>query len=279
MHHWQSLGGAIMLVTASLGAQAAEQNWTVEGGSLKIAKTCARSVDIQPGGPGHQITVGARADKDEEIGKLRVTGGDTALIEVTGFDCYKSGFFISSKPTLALTVKVPDGAAIEINDGGIAHYTIGSVGGTLALSLAGAGDLKAVGAKTLMLELSGAGSAEIGEAGNSKIRTSGAGNVKINRLNGLIDARLSGVGNLTVEMIEAPSADLHAAGRSDIRFGKGSIGTFALDSAGASDVLVEAVVGDAKVSVAGAGDVKFAKLTGHIDQSVSGIGKVTVTEH
>ena len=78
MHIWQSLGATILLVTASLGAQAAEKNWTVEGASLKIAKSCARTVDIQPSGTGHQVTVAASADKEGEVSQLTVTGGDVA---------------------------------------------------------------------------------------------------------------------------------------------------------------------------------------------------------
>ncbi|HMA52755.1 MAG TPA: DUF2807 domain-containing protein [Magnetospirillaceae bacterium] len=279
MHHWQNLGAAIMLVSASIGAQAAEQNWTVEGSSLKIGRSCASTVDIQPNGAGHQVTVAASADKDEEIKKLHVTGGDIASIDVNGFDCYKPGWFGRSHPTLALTVKVPDGAAIEVNDGGVAHYTIGAVGGTLKLSLAGAGGLKAVGAKTLSLELSGASKADIGETGNVKMRTSGAGDVTIHTVKGTLEAKLAGAGNLTIDDIAAPSVDLHAAGRTDIKFGKGMIDDLTLDAAGASDVVVDAVVKDAKVSLAGAGDVRFAKLTGNINQSVAGVGKVTVVEH
>lgn len=278
MHHWQSLGAAIMLVTASMGAQAAEQNWTVEGGSLKILKSCARFVDIQPNGAGHQVTIAARADQDGEISQLRVSGGDAATIDINSAHCYKSGAF-SDGPTLALTIKVPDGAAIAVTDGGVAKYTIGAVGGTLNLSLAGASGLKAAGAKTLKLELSGAGNADIGEAGDSNLRTSGAGDVKIYTLKGSVDAKLSGAGNLTVDTINSNSVMLNAAGRSDIRLGKGKISDFALDSAGASDVMVDAVVTTAKVSLAGAGDVKFAKLTGTISQSVAGIGKVSVLEH
>lgn len=279
MHHWQSLGAAIMLVTASLGAQAAERNWTVEGGSLKIGRTCARTVDIQPNSAGHQVTIAASADQDEEIKKLHVSGGDVATIEVSGFDCYKPGWFGSSHPTLALTVKVPDGAAIEVSDGGVAQYTIGAVGGTLTLSLAGAGGLKAAGAKTLSLDLSGVSKADIGETGNVKLRTGGAGDVTIHSLKGTLDAKLAGAGDLAIDSIEAPSVDLHAAGRTDVKFAKGAIDYLALDAAGASDVVVNAVVKNAKVTLAGAGDVKFAKLTGNIDQSIAGIGKVTVLEH
>ena len=278
MHHWQSLGAAFLLVSATMGAQAAEKNWTVEGDGLKISPSCARTVDIQPGGAGHQVTIAASAEKDGEISQLRVNGGSVATIDIGGSSCYSTGFF-STKPTLVLTIKVPDGAAIEVRDSGVAHYTIGAVGGALSMSLSGAGGLKAASAKVLTLELSGAGTADIGEAGETHLRSSGAGDVTIRILKGSVEARLSGAGNLTVEAIEASSASVHAAGHSDIKFGKGSIGNLTLDSAGASDVVVNAVVNDAKVSLAGAGDVKFAKLTGHLDQSVAGIGKVTVVEH
>lgn len=282
MHHWQSLGAAIMLVSATMGAQAAEKNWTVEGGGLKISQSCARSVDIQPGGAGHQVVIAATADKDDEINQLRVSGGSVATIELGNSPCFSKFSFFginNSKPTLALTIKVPDGAAIEIRDGGVVHYTIGAVGGALNLSLAGASGFKAASATSLSLELSGASTAEIGEAGDTKLRTSGAGDVVIRKLKGTMDAKIAGAGNLTVDSIESSSVELHAAGRSDIKFAKGSIAYFYLDSAGASDAVIDAVVGDAKVSVAGAGDVTFAKLTGHINQSVAGVGSVKVLDH
>lgn len=278
MYHWQGLGAAFMLVSATMGAQAAEKNWTVEGEALKISPSCARTVDIQPSGAGHQVVVAASAEKEGEISQLRVTGGSAATIDIDGSRCYNSGLF-STRPTLTLTIKVPDGAAIEVKDGGVAHYTIGAVGGILNMSLSGAGGVKAAGAKTLKLDLSGASNVEIGEAGETHLRASGAGDVTVHSLKGSIEARLSGAGSLTVDAVEAASASVNAAGRSDIKFGKGAIGTFDLDSAGASDVVVKAVVNDAKVSLAGAGDVKFAKLTGHLNQSVAGIGKVTVVEH
>jgi len=282
MHHWQNLGAAFMLVTASIGAQAAEKNWAVEGSGLKIAQSCARSVDIQPSGSGHQVVIAATADKDDEINQLRVSGGSAATIELANSHCFSSsGFFgfNSNKPSLALTIKVPDGAAIEVRDGGIVHYSIGAVGGALNLSLSGASGLKAAGATTLSFELSGAGNAEIGEAGNTKLRTGGKGDVTIHALKGTMDATIAGAGNLTVDSVESPSVELHAAGRSEIRFAKGSIAFFDLDSAGASDAVIDAAVGDAKVSLSGAGDVQFAKLTGHLTQSVAGVGSVKVLDH
>ena len=278
MYHWQGLGAAFMLVTATMGAQAAERNWTVEGDALKISTSCARTVDIQPSGAGHQVTIAASADKEGEISPLHVAGGSVATLDINGSSCYSAGLF-STHPTLTLTIRVPEGAAIEVKDGGITHYSIGAVGGTLNMSLSGAGGLKAVGATTLTLDLSGAGIADIGEAGEAHLHSSGAGDVTIHRLKGNIEARSSGAGNLTVDTVEASSVNLRTSGHADIKFGKGSIGNFTLESAGASDVVVNATVGDAKVSVSGAGDVSFAKLTGHLDQSVAGIGKVKVIEH
>ncbi len=133
--------------------------------------------------------------------------------------------------------------------------------------------------KTLSLDLSGAGDAEISEAGDSKLRSSGAGSVTIHALKGTLTAKLAGAGNLTVDLILSPSVALSAAGRSDIQFGKGSIADFSLESAGASNAVVDAVVSDARVSLSGIGDVTFAKLTGHLNQAVAGMGKVTVVEH
>ncbi len=120
MYYWQGLGAAFMLVSATMGAQAAEKSWTVEGEALKIHPSCARTVEIQPNGAGHQVTVAASADKEEEISQLHVTGGSVASIGIGGSRCYRSGRF-THHPTLILTITVPDGDAKEIKDSGIAR--------------------------------------------------------------------------------------------------------------------------------------------------------------
>jgi len=256
MHYWQNLGATVLLVSVAAGAQAADKTWTLQGDSLKIATSCAKTVEIRPGAA-HQVTVAASAEHGEEIDQLTVNGGDVATIQLANSHCWDKGLF-SRGPSLALTITVPMGAPLDIKDAGVASYTIGSLGGDLKLALAGAGN------------------AEIGDVAAAHIQAAGAGNVSIRGVKGAFDAQMAGAGNLTVGAIDAPSAGIQARGKSAIRLGSGSIGSFSLNSAGASDVAVDATVGDADVNVAGAGEVRLAKLTGHINQSVSGAARVSV---
>jgi len=275
MRHWLHLGTAVLLVAASAGARAADKNWTQQGEGLKISSSCAKAVEIRPGAA-HQVTIAAKADHAEEIDRLQVSGGETASLGLGDHNCWGSGLFGHSNPTLILTITVPEGAPVDVKDGGVAHYTIDATVGDLKMALSGAGGVKAGNAKGLTLSLSGAGDADIGEVSSAHIETSGAGGVKLKAVHGNLEVRLSGANDITVGAIEAQSADLRISGHSDIKLGTGSIANLTLNSAGASDLKVEAIVGDANVSLAGAGEVRLAKLTGNINQSVAGAGKVIV---
>ena len=337
MRLWQGMVPAIMLVSAVSGANAAEKSWGVQGNGLKVATSCARTVDIQPGGDAHQIRISASAEHAEEIDQLKVSGGETATLDVGGARCWLSGL-IYDKPTLTLAIKVPDGAALDISDGGVARYTIGAVGGALSLVFSGSGGAKAVNAHELSVVLSGSGTSDVGDAdGRLKVRISGSGDLSIGRLHastsdielsgsaglkvaegdtgtlnaalhgsgnlsvpaassahlaasgsgdaviktlkGVLDAKLSGSGNLTIDAIDTPSAAVQTSGHSMVKLGAGSIGAFSLSSAGASDIGVDATVGDADISMVGAGEVRFAKLTGHVNRSVTGAGRVVIAGH
>lgn len=337
MRYWQGLSAAIMLVSAVSGVNAADKSWNVQGNGLRIATPCAKTVDIQPGGEAHQIKIAATADHGEEIDQLKVSGGDMVNLDVGGARCWLQGL-IYEKPTMALTIKVPDGAALEISDGGVARYTIGAVNGVLTLSFSGSGGVKAVNARDLSIVLSGSGASDIGDvSGHLKARISGAGDLSVAHLHastsdvelsgsasfkaadgdagilnaalhgsgnlsvpaasaahivasgsgdaavktlkGVLEARLSGSGNLAVDSIEAPSAGIQTSGHSLVKLGTGSIGTFSLSSAGASNIDIAAAVADANISMVGAGEVRFAKLTGHVSQSVTGAGRVEIVNH
>ena len=335
MRHWQCVGAAIALLVSAPFAQAADRNWTVSGNGLKIATPCAKTVDIQPGGDAHQIKISASADHVEEIDQLKVAGGDPATIDIGGSRCWLSGLLSSERPTLALTIKVPDGAALDIGDGGAAAYTIGAVGGVLHVSLAGSGGMKAANSKELTIALSGSGNATIdsvegkvtgrlsgagdltisrvhaprtdldlsgkgtvrlsdGDAGQltasvhgsgsltapavagAKLSNSGSGAVAIRSVKGALDAELSGAGTLSIDSVESPSTNIQVTGHSNVKLGGGSIANLTVSSAGASDIAVEASVGDANVSAVGSGGIRLAKVTGHVSQSSTGSAKIAI---
>jgi hypothetical protein len=256
MRHWQGLGAAITLVAAMSSVQAAEKSWSVQGNALKIATPCAQTVEIQPGGEAHQIKVVASADHGEEIDQLKISGGEPATIDVGGARCWLSGLLFE-KPTLTLTIKVPDGTALEISDGGVAHYTIGAVGGTLAMAFSGAGGIKAVNAKDLTLALSGAGDAQIGD------------------VDGHLRARISGAGNLLIDHLHATATELDLSGKGSVKAADGDAGTLAAKVSGAGNLALPSTAA-ARLSASGSGDIVVANVKGQFDARLSGAGNLSV---
>ncbi|HMA51271.1 MAG TPA: DUF2807 domain-containing protein [Magnetospirillaceae bacterium] len=256
MRHWQSWGAAILLVSAVSSVQAAEKSWVVQGNSLKIATPCAKTVEIQPGGEARQIKVSASADHGEEIDQLKINSGEPATIDVGGARCWLSGL-LYEKPTLALTIKVPDGTALEISDGGVAHYSIGAVGGNLVLAFSGAGGVKAANAKDLSLSLSGAGDAQIGE------------------VDGRLRARISGAGDLSIDHLRAPATELDLSGKGSVKAADGDAGTLAAKVSGAGNLALPST-STARLSASGSGDIAVASVKGVFDAKLSGAGNLKV---
>lgn len=256
MRHWQGWGAAILLVSAVSSVQAADKSWSVQGNGLKIATPCARTVDIQPGGEAHQIKVAATADHGEEIDQLKVSGGDTATIDVGGARCWLSGL-LYEKPTLALSIRVPDGAALDISDGGMARYTIGAVGGVLVLSFSGSGGIKAVNAKDLTISLSGSGTSDIGD------------------VDGRLKARISGSGNLSIDHLRASAADVELSGSGNLKVADGDAGALNGSVHGSGNLSVPAAAA-AHLSASGSGDVTVKSVKGQFEAKLSGAGNMTV---
>jgi hypothetical protein len=251
-----SAASAVSLAMAASAAGAAEKSWSVQGNALKIATPCAKTVEIQPGGEAHQIKVAASADHGEEIDQLKISGGEPATIDVGGARCWLSGL-LYEKPTLTLTIKVPDGITLEISDGGVAHYIIGAVGGNLAMSFSGAGGVKAANAKDLSLPLSGAGNSEIGE------------------VNGHLRARISGAGDLLIDHLHASATELDLSGKGNVRAADGETGALAAKVSGAGDLMMPAA-SSARLSASGSGNIMVASAKGVLDAKLSGAGNLVV---
>lgn len=260
MRHWQGISAAIMLVSA-MSAQAADKSWTVQGNGLRIATPCARTVDIQPGGDAHQIKVVANADHGEEIDQLKITGGDVnngnlATLDVGGARCWLSGL-LYEKPTLTLTIKVPDGAALDISDGGVARYAIGAVGGVLTLNFSGSGGVKAANARDLSIVLSGSGTSDVGD------------------VDGRLKARISGSGDLTIGRLHAPASDVELSGSAGLKVGDGEAGTLNASLHGSGNLSVPAAAA-AHIIASGAGDATVKALKGMLEARLSGTGNLTI---
>jgi len=252
---WRGFG-AVVLFASAASAQAAEKSWNVQGNGLKIVTPCAKTVDIQPGGDAHQIKVSGSADHGEELDQLKINGGDTATIDVGGARCWLSGLLFE-KPTLALTVTVPNGAAIEIDDGGVARYTVGAVGGVLSLSFSGSGGIKAVNAKDPSLSLSGSGASDIGT------------------VEGRLNAHLSGSGELSIEHLHATASELDLSGSGSVKIADGDAGTLGAKLSGSGNLAIPAA-GATHLSASGVGNAEVKTLKGGLDAKLSGTGNLTV---
>ncbi len=249
---------ATLLAAASIGtAQAASLSATLTGSGLSVDSPCAKTVDITVDASLRgQAQVQASADHQEEIDHLFLESRGTARIHTHPGECWQDGF--NFQPTLTLSVRVPAGYPLMIDESGVGHYTVGALGGPLSLDLSGAADITDAAATTVHADISGSGS------------------LHILRADGPASVMLSGHGAVVVDQATMPtfSADLSGAGR--IAIGPGHVGKARLDTSGAGHIQMDAEVDDAHVDLSGMGSVHFAKVNGHLTKDVSGFGSVTV---
>ncbi len=181
-----------------------------------------------------------------------------ARIETLPAGCWQPNPLGGFRPTLAMTVRVPAGFGLVIDESGITAYSIGAVGGTLDMDLSGAQEVTDAFATTVTAGLSGESTVTLARVeGNTSIGLSGHGHVRIGQASmAKLTVNLSGAGVVSV------------AG--------GKIGDAALDASGAGDIQVGADVGNADVDISGAGNVHFTNVTGTLTKDVSGMGSVAV---
>lgn len=314
------------LLVAATGSVAAERDWTVQGGELRVDTPCAKSVSIEPSSSlKGQITVEARADHQEEIENLSVAGGATALVSRAHEGCWMPGpnmqignlhIGVSERDTLEITIKVPQGIAIAVKEGGSGDYRIGDVGGTLRLDLHGSGSVDAESAKDLALTVSGSGDAHVATvSGKLDGKISGSGSLAVQKamlssttltITGSGDARVdegdlgaltlvlhgsgdfsgpaagsvkyesSGSATLALRSVKAASVSLKVSGNGDVSINDGAIESLLISSTGSADLRVDAEVKDADVTVRGSGDVKLRKVSGNLLRNEHGSGHITV---
>ena len=241
-------------------AQAAPRHMEASGSKLAIDSSCAESVSIEPD-PAltGRVTVDATADHPEEIAQLALDSfGDTAKLHQTVDHCARVGTLWSSEPTLHLTVRVPAGMAISLDEGGGDKYQIGAVDGPMALDLSGGVELHAANATTLSLDLSGGGQVALGQ------------------VNGAINGDISGGGTVKIDHVTGPSLALEVSGGGGFTIGDGKIDRVKIDLSGGGEAHIGATVGDATADVSGGGSVDFARVTGQLHKDVSGSGEVNV---
>lgn len=176
MTHAAKITLLLLAVALTEGALAADRQWTVAGENLQISSPCAETVTILSAtNLQGRIEVTASARHQEEIDQLRVVGGPSALVDKTGPRCWSN-----NSPSLTLVLHVPVKTPIKISEHGSTNYNLGDIGGTLQLDLDGSGDVTA------------------GHSANLSIVSSGSGDVEVAAIDGAVQGKLSGSGNLSL---------------------------------------------------------------------------------
>lgn len=247
------------LVLPRLGAHAAASRTTLSGSASSIATPCATQVDIHLDPALHdRVTIQASAEHPEELGRLLLDTSGIVRIHTRSPGCWRPDPEGSFTPTLTLSIGVPAGFALSIDEAGAARYAIDAVGGALTLDLSGSVQLDDRHVTTMHADLSGDDT------------------VRLGRVDGDANVNLSGHGTLKIDEAAIPALHVELGGNGSVEIAQGHIGHATLSTSGAGDMHFGATVGDADVALAGVGSVRFATVTGTLHKSIDGIGTVTV---
>ncbi|WP_044561210.1 GIN domain-containing protein [Azospirillum sp. B4] len=260
-HHRIALALSLSLAgtTAAGGAWAAERSWALEGQELKITTPCARSVQITATPEAHGVRISATAEEAGEVDQLTASGGRSAQLGITGRRCYREGEGWNRwQPTLRITITVPTGIPLEIQEGGSTDYQATGGFGALALTLDGSGNVKADRV-----------------AGGAQVRVHGSGDVQLDRLDGAFKVRVAGSGNVDLIQMAGPSIDLESSGSGNVTIGGGSGGTTTAKLSGSGNATLPAVE-NLRLSIDGSGDVVAAKAQGALSAHLGGSGALTI---
>jgi hypothetical protein len=290
-------------------AHADQRALSANGTGLAVDSPCARSVTIEPDPQLHgRVDVTATATHAQELAQLTLTStGNGARLGIPeGQSCWRPveevegitlGLANNFKRTLDITIRVPSGAAVSVEESSTAHYALGAIGGPLNLDISGQADLTAASATTIKADLSGGGAVTIGMAdGALSLNKSGSAVFRVNGgklaaakldLSGSGDVILavSGIDALSLENSGSAKVTLsgsvdHAAlslsGSGDVQLNAANIAVLSLESSGSASVRVSGAVGTASLDVSGSGDVWLGRVTGTLSKDSSGSGEIHI---
>jgi hypothetical protein len=250
-----------LTLLTSVPALGATRHLTASGVGLGIDSPCARQISIMPDAVGHEVTVDATADNQQEVDQLVLTGGQSVKLFVPNRgpnSCWHPAGEPGFGPTLSLAIHVPAATPLSVDESGRADYTVGDIQAPLNLDFSGMVNLRGGGVAALSLDLSGAGDVTIAHA------------------NGPLHADLSGKGSLAIGNASISAASLDLSGDGSIRIDHGDISNIQLSDSGAADVSIGATVGNGAVDISGVGAIRIAKVTGAIAKDISGAGTVVI---
>lgn len=254
-----SLALVAVAMACSATAEAASRTWALKGDAFSIHFPCAASVTIMPAAAPGTISIQARATDPEEIARLVFEpdrGGTTLHPRPIDAACWQPAGTGAWTPTLALAVRVPAGARLQIDDSGASAYRIGAIGGALAIDFAGHATLEDDAAKAVSLSL----------AGQTRIT--------LHQVAGPLKLDAAGDSAVMVDAIDTTVLTLDLSGTYHVATGRGAIGALAMDASGQGDVAIGGTVTAARVSLSGDSHLRIADLTGPIERDISGVATV-----
>ena len=245
--------------TASLPALAASREATLEGSNLTIDSPCARHVDVRPDPQLHgQAVVSATADHPEELDRLVAETHDGVRVHTVPAGCWQTRLFGGTEPTLTLSIRVPAGFPLAIDESGAGDYSVGDLGGSLRLDLSGAVRVIAADVSSLDLDLSGKSDVDIGQ------------------VHGAAKTELSGAGHLAIRRADVPDFSVSISGAANVSVAAGQIDHLRAEDSGFGSIRLDTTVGDADIDMSGVGSIRLAKVTGRVRKDVSGVGTVSI---
>jgi hypothetical protein len=249
----------LALSLAASPALAADRHLSADAGQLSIESPCAAKVTISPDASlNNRVEVDASAQNQQEVDQLELTSGHNAKLRITHRRCWEPDDNEAFEPTLALTIRVPNGMPLGVEESGSVTYRIGPVAGDLSLDLSGHADIQAERVKNLNTDMSG------------------SGQLGVNEVTGNMNVEESGSAKLSIAKATSPDLNLELSGSGSVHVGSGSISRLKMEVSGSAPVEIDATVGDAMIDVSGSGDISVAKVTGNVMKSISGSGDVRI---
>lgn len=259
----KKLALVLALSSLAISASAAEQFWSNAGVTLRMDHLCVHDVTVHADAKDSRITVVARADKGNEIARLRVDSGDVSMPDNV---CGGAGGNV---------VLSASGQSIVIVNG--ITYVNGKRqgssddGGAPTLSL----DIAVPPLTGVILDAVGDAPYRLrGEYGDTDTSVSGGAKIDMDAVRAL-NATVSGSGEIRIAAIDGPAV-LHVSGAGGISIKGGRIAKLKATVSGSGGVDVGAAVDDAHLALAGSGNIHLTEAPKQLSKSISGSGDVTI---
>lgn len=184
--------------------------------------------------------------------------------------------------------------SVALRHGACGDWTIANVEDHLEARLSGSGDIdtgtsasaelvisgsgrlrsRAISGD-LQARVSGSGLVDVASAGSADLTISGSGDVRAAAVTNGLRATISGSGNLNVARLDGP-LEAVVSGVGDIKARDGHVTTMRARISGAGDVTFGGEADSLQALVSGSGDIHVGAVKGEVDKHVSGSGAIHI---